>query len=753
MSAQQFEQHAQQFVRVAVDHLQCVEAGVVNVADDHARVYVVLRVEMPLPFASEGVSPNGVNLQERVEIRIGADYPWRSPTFYLREDFPRDLPHLSAGSGKSLPRPCLVDGSIDEYFNSFGLVEIGILQLLSQMAVWLAKAAVNGLMDPEHGWEPVMRHDLDDVVVVDPTAIRERIGKGAGTVWLRSGFLRFRSGRGLLNGDEIYLTLSDELAPAVGNLSAFPFDIDRLPSGHLWGKTIAAVFWPEDEIVTKSVLPETIETLEDLADRAREFGFGPAFDLFLRRLEERWTSAPWTCEGSLPIGVIFCARRPFPLIGRDSNIELLPYVFDISPRKTRKTLFEGSSGRRVVAARQVDKVSATLLRTVSASADLGTIALIGCGSVGSKLALHLARSGARILALSDKGMLHPHNMARHALVRNSLPMVKASELAEELSKLGQKPKVYLSDVARGLMQADDLAEIAPAGTKTVVNTTASLLVREALSIVSLGELPARVTEIALFGRGKGAFVLHEGPERNPTIADLEIELSAKATELESALLFDEEFGLTEIQIGDGCGSLTMPMTDARLSAMSAAATEVLGEFVTQEADAGAIAVGVKDGDLPTTIWRKILVPPMVSIPVDGADWTLKLSADVERRIREEIAAYPEVETGGLLVGVCSARTRTITVVDLLPAPPDSRRTASLFVLGKQGLKDAVMARHLRSGKRLLDVGTWHSHLAEQGPSSTDWQTAKELAAERSPPAVLLIATPRGYHCIVHDPSR
>ncbi|APG86964.1 hypothetical protein SAMCCGM7_pB0249 (plasmid) [Sinorhizobium americanum CCGM7] len=753
MSAQQFERHAQHFVRVAADHLQCADAGIIKVATDHARVYVVLRVEMPLPFAAKGESPNGVNLQERVEIRIVRDYPWRSPTFYLRQDFPRDLPHLSAGSGKALPRPCLVDGSIDEYFNSFGLLEVGILQVLSQMGLWLAKAAVNRLMDPDHGWEPVMRHDLDDVVVLDPTAVRERIGKGAGTVWLRSDFLRYRSGQGRLNGDVVYLTVTGELAPSVGKLSAFPFDIEVLASGQPYGKTITAVFWPSDEVVTKTILPETIETLEDLAVRAKELGFGPAFDLFLRRLEERWVAPPWTSQGSLPIGVILCARRPFPLIGRDSNIELLPYVFDISPRKTRTTLYEGPSGRCVVTARQVDKVSAGLLRTVSASADLGTAALIGCGSVGSKVALHLVRSGARITALADKGVLQPHNMARHALVRDFLLLAKASELAAELMKLGQTPQVYLSDVAHGLAKADDRAKIAPAGTKAVVNTTASLLVREALSIASPVDLPARVTEIALFGRGRGAFVLHEGAERNPTIADLEIELSAKATELESTLLFDDEFGLTEIQIGDGCGSLTMPMTDARLSAMSAEATELLSDFVTKGADCGAIAVGVQNDETPTAVWRKIFVPSMVSIPVAGADWTLKLSVDVDRRIRDEIAACPGVETGGLMIGACSARTRTITVVDLLPAPPDSQRTASLFVLGKQGLKDAVMKRHVRSGKRLLDVGTWHSHLAEQGPSQTDWSTARELAGERSPPAVLLIATPRGYCSIVHDPLR
>lgn len=102
------------------------------------------------------------------------------------------------------------------------------------------------------------------------------------------------------------------------------------------------------------------------------------------------------------------------------------------------------------------------------------------------------------------------------------------------------------------------------------------------------------------------------------------------------------------------------------------------------------------------------------------------------------------------MGAFNARTRTITVVDLLPAPLGSSRSAALFVLGKQGLKAAILKRRRESGDRLLDIGTWHSHLAEHGPSQTDWRTAQDLAAERPPPAVLLIATPGGYHCIVHD---
>ena len=109
-------------------------------------------------------------------------------------------------------------------------------------------------------------------------------------------------------------------------------------------------------------------------------------------------------------------------------------------------------------------------------------------------------------------------------------------------------------------------------------------------------------------------------------------------------------------------------------------------------------------------------------------------------IRVEMGHYPNVETGG------------VTVVDLLPAPPDSERSAQRFVLGTRGLKKAIRARHRKSGDTLFDLGTWHSHLTDHGPSPLDRETARELAMERPPPSVLLIVTPSDLYALMHPPA-
>ena len=266
-----------------------------------------------------------------------------------------------------------------------------------------------------------------------------------------------------------------------------------------------------------------------------------------------------------------------------------------------------------------------------------------------------------------------------------------------------------------------------------------------------GELKPRLVEAALFGLGRGAFLLVEGADHNPTLCDLVAELYATVNSARlRRLLFDRAYGLSEVQIGQGCSSLTMPMTDMRLSAMTAGLSEVLLDAMQLEQADGRIIVGETAETGPDSTWSQWAVAPFEVIPIESSeDWTLRISQRVLEQIRREIGRYPKVETGGVIIGTCSARLKAVTVVDLLQAPPDSVRTASRFILGTSGLKKAIAERHRDSGGTLFDVGTWHSHLDDQGPSPLDRRTARELAEERPPPAVLLIATPRQLSAIMH----
>lgn len=753
MSVDGLADHAERFLTAARTHRECRGGRVVLTDETAAIIELDINVEMPLHMRVDGVSESGVRRTETVTARLGARYPWSPPIFFLREDFPRSLPHLQPGPLTELPRPCMIDGNEREYFMRFGLVELGVFNLVHQLVLWLWHAAEGALIDPEQGWEPTLRRNLSAEVVVDAEACRAMVDRNGGHRVLKARYLR-SGANGAPIGAEAFAWI--DVTPEQVPLSRDDKKLftHRPGRGYAEGNTVCAIIWPDKlpaggPFVASSYLPETVATYADLKARADELGCGRGLRVFVSSVERCFQG--FVLDPPVPIAIILCARRPFHLIGSDSDIELLPYVIEIRASNDRRSLFTGGNREPVAPGIQRDTPNPTLLRRVSGAPEMAPAVMLGCGSVGSKMAMHLARSGVPILVVSDSSSLLPHNMARHALARLPVARSKATELAAELSQIGQSPQIHSDDLVFDLPEREKRRIILPKNAGFAVNTTASLAVRETLSSLPAREVKPRLAEAALFGRGKGGFLLIDGASHNPTLSDLTAELYATARSVRlRTLLFDPDHGLEEVQIGQGCSSLTMPMTDMRLSAMTAGLTEQLVQELKAPIEDGHIIVATTAEGSSDTSWSRQLVPPFTVVDVECADgWTLRISRRVLDDIYAEVARWPLAETGGLMIGTCSARLRTVTVVDLLAAPPDSQRSAGRFILGTEGLVAAIKARHAESGSTLFDVGTWHSHLADEGPSALDRKTAAELAAGRPPPSALLIVTPTKLFGLMH----
>lgn len=602
MSGEGLRGHADRFLAVTTRHPQCRGGRIAKVTDARATIEFDLIVEMPQHMKADGVSSNGVRRTETAEAVLGPNYPWASPTFYLRPDFPRELPHLQPGAPDAPPRPCLVDGDQREYFFQFGLVEAGIFHLVHQLVLWLQRAAEGTLIDPAQGWEPALRRNLSDILVMDAEACRAIVDRQGGHRIFTARFYRSGAEAARLSaGAAAIIQASTEAVPLKrGNKELFASRPDEHDGA--FGNTVCYVAWPDKlpdgaAFVSDSYIPETVTTIGALRRRADELRCGRALDSFLTSLERCFDG--YVLNVPVPIAIVLCARRPFHLIGSPSEIELLPYVVELRAGPQRNSLFAAGDDEPVAPAMHLDATNPALLRAVSGAPETGPVVMLGCGSVGSKMAMHLARSGIQIPLVSDKGGLLPHNMARHALARPPLAVSKASELAGELAHLGQSPQVHKDDLVRDLATREGRSTVLPKQAAYAVNTTASLGVREALAGLAPDDVKPRLAEAALFGRGHGGFLLVEGAAHNPTLCDLIAELYATAgSDRLGDLLFDRAHGLTEIQIGQGCGSLTMPMTDMRLSTMTAALTEALLDVMQTDTADGLIVAGTTAEDSP-----------------------------------------------------------------------------------------------------------------------------------------------------------
>ena len=179
----------------------------------------------------------------------------------------------------------------------------------------------------------------------------------------------------------------------------------------------------------------------------------------------------------------------------------------------------GSAGHR-------HKITQPLLRRLAGrDAEAPSWTLLGCGSLGSKIGLHLTRAGCAPAAVVDKGVMSPHNAARHALLPPTGDLqlawtdAKARLLAKAIGGCGAEATPLIADAVDLCATVGGARQAWSRGTWAVVNTTGSLNVREALAAAG-DRVPPRVIECSLLSSGRIGLLTVEGADRNPDTGDL-----------------------------------------------------------------------------------------------------------------------------------------------------------------------------------------------------------------------------------------
>lgn len=706
-------------------------------------VTVNIKTELANTWRAAGKSPSGVRAVEPASFVFLDSYPMIAPVISLRDDFDRSHPHLLPGSADESPQPCLVAGSPREV-----LRVRGISGLIEQIVEWLERAAYVNLIDPEEGWEPTRRDHIDDIVVADAswlTAMPTREG-GCSAYLLRyvAALSENRSTSYLAT-----LARSDPI-PLSKDLSVrFKY---RNGEGFRAGDAFALVAWSGKKAdgtpyIADRYAPETVTTIDRLLERASDLGVGKHLSAKLGLLQDRLREATMTVP--VPLVVILLARRPLTVIGTGSDIELCPYIVELSGADA---LSSGST-KIVRTAAHRDDISVPLLRRASADhgGDVGTWSLIGCGSIGSKLAVHMARMGRGPKILVDRGNMQPHNYARHALLPTgssadiALSSPKATLLNEALAVMKQPAVAHDIDIVSHIATKRSLKPYFDETTQLVVNTTAAASVRESLTSLTFTGPRPRLVEACVMGIGKVGVFTVEGPDANPSTVDLICETYAaihRRNELRDAV-FGE--AAAEIAIGQGCSTLTLPLSDSRLSMFAAPMAERLADLRRAELPPGGLLMlGLPRGPLGLD-WVETAISPRLIVK-DGA-MEVRISPEVDDTIKREIDARAGSETGGIIYGRYCDVTDSFHVVGTLPAPPDSEFSADEFVLGTQGLRPLLTDLIDGSGGALYPLGTWHNHLVPSGPSLKDMGTAVLLSGMQFFPLLMLIRTPRQYEVL------
>ncbi len=733
----------------AVDAVGAVQSDETNGV---VTVDVTFAVNLPSEWRQQGVSPSGVRLQEKLRFAFPSGFPLDPPEVSLRADFNRNLPHMQPWLADGRPVPCIYDGDPAELLHREGLAG-----LLNQAAVWLERAALGTLIDPDQGWEPVRRDSFLDALVADADFLRGLADRRGGRCFLKMEYLRWT---GVDDSPITHGQIVSETVPvnrgSIGDLFGEGVVAGAPP---LWrGKSLALIVWPGRQpsgelIVNDNYLPETVESAAGLKERAALYGCEGELDSGLNWL--RTCMSGWLSSGPSTIAVILLARRPCPLIGSTSPIELCPYVLEVASPQ----LLPDGGATVVRPAAHHSAISRGLLARMAGlepGAKAPSWALVGAGSLGSKLALHLARSGNGPSAVIDKSGMAPHNAARHALVPATGELQifwthsKARMLAQALQGLNQTTTPIQADAARALMSGQVVNRAWSRKSWAVVNATASPVVREAFGASST--MPARVLETSLFAGGRVGLITVEGPDRNPSTIDLMAEFYAILREEPdlASIVFGRDESVSRQVTGQGCGSVTMTMSDGRISLFGAGMSEhlLVRQLEGLPQEDGEVLIGHLSGDGLGLVWSAHRIPPATVVPTtNGEPWSVHVHPRALSKMQEEVSRWPDVETGGVLMGRLSEVARVAHVVDVLDAPEDSRRERNEFVLGTAGLQQRMQEYSDTVDWSLYCLGTWHSHLSPGGPSGKDRATARAVALARLTPSIFLVTTPTGFHAL------
>lgn len=663
-----------------------------NDVNSVATISANVTVNLPSRFIKVGITEIGVKKKEEVVFHFTSFFPLKAPTIQLRDDFPRCFPHINPSEEKVLP--CIYEGDLSELLQQTGWMN----GILNQLVDWLEKAASNDLINYDQGWEPMrndhtvgfMQYDINDTL-----ASYDKLK--ASTLIRR---IRYESQKGVI------------LAGSLCNTEK--------------SKEAHALYFLTPKVVNHYV-PNTIQKLNHLYDYANSIG--------INGIKETIEKVDLEHINEDKLFIVLSVRRPVKIIGSDSDIEFLNFVIDKTKHRNKK----GRELKRTLPDCYVNMLyhitekSPWLLRRISGMQtkidEDKAITLVGCGSLGSKIGIHLARNGNGPFQCVDNDIFMPHNNARHALTFTCVQN-KAELLSLSIFSIG---KIISTPIK------EDALNIDYSKSRIIIDTTASFSVRNFL--MNRVDLPP-IISCGLYSRGRSCLMLTENENKTGRLANIWAHLYHQA--LTDGDIHEILFSSSQenVSIGQSCSSQTMIVDDARISLIAATMSLKIQHILEAGLPKNAEILFAQYDDnysLRTTVHT---VPEFIPVKSIGdKEWTVFISKLLIERMRKIMHYKSPNETGGALLGSVFLYPKTVVITDVIDAPCDSVETQTLFILGVEGLEQKIKATEKRTNGKVTYLGTWHSHPHGGKASQTDERTFKKLLFVRNyEPTVCLIIT-------------
>jgi len=649
-------------------------------------------------------------------------YPTVAPKIFTdRPDFPKDqLAHLYIATKNRPPAFCLVRGNMEDWYAGKRPADLVI-----RIGNWLRDAAMGELTQNGNQFDPLRIEGYIGQIVYDYDQFAEIIAK-KDSFNADENFAVILFKRIADHSYQFFKRITAANATQIIKIlsEAFEKENDELKTDHYH---IGYLIWDNSDQACSTYQIDAPANWGELKTYASGYGIELAgFENFIVEKDINLFKG---------VPVVLGIKRPMQVIGYSGPIEFSNHVMIVGDEHKA----DGKIVDDVMVSLYVHNQPLTnkLAREISAvtSPITGYSMLFGCGALGSKIAMHIARSGQTNVVLVDPDELASHNLVRHALLAGQLGMNKAQALADEIKALypGQvQLTTAIANLKDPTLQGDLFNSYA-----WMFDFTAS----EAFfnTLINADNLTnPQICRANLSDAGNIGIMLMEGKERNPRIDDLQISLYnayAKKSWVREWLKREASTsaGNITLAVGVGCNSETTVLADDKISSHAAYFSAVIKrECIAEKVPSGKIFISrIEEGDNYNITTELIAVPPFVNImAVNRSGWQIRFLPSVVEIIRGQMGIKMPHETGGVFIGSVNHKNKTIHVVDVITEPADSVSDEVCFHRGVSGLPEKVAKIHENSGGQLGYVGEWHTHpFGPNGLSTKDIQTVKKFKTE------------------------
>lgn len=686
-------------------------------------VRLVLTLELPTRYDETTAL---VSAEELVYVEFYSDYPDRVPRVYIgRNDFDFNrAPHIYCETKSGLRPICLFRGNGDEWF-----ANMEIEDFIKHLRSWYEDLASGVNIEDGGEFEPLRLEGYTATMSYDYEQLSEEINK-ADSKNKDIPFIVYR------RSEKKMVRLSKDNLWLLQLPGAEKKDI-------VWG----TICWNEANEscdIYDTELPRTYSDLKDYANR-----HGVEIESTVRGFLDKMEDTPSS------VVVILAIRRSKKLIGVNSYYQFVNFEIILDTDADGKYVLTPTS--RVNFHSHESPFTTKKAHEISnLNPEINpSLVIAGCGALGSKIAMHLVRSGMNNILFCDPDYLSEHNLCRHVLLDNSVYKNKASEM-KSVTNL-----IYFHEMSQAVasnkgikMILEDQEIMSKRKPDYLLDFTASKVVHNQL--VKIENRPLAISA-AIYDNGKFGLLMCEGADGGVRLDDVMATVFAqyKTDAFVSSYLMKER-GLVQepvslLNVGLGCNSETFILADDVISLYAASMSIALKDlFAGNHADGGCWMYILDDcGGLKV---HKIEVPQYYCYDVDT--WHVRISDNVIKDIMEQAMVAGLLETGGYLIGQCNIKTNTIHVIDTIEAPEDTIHRGDYLVLGKAGVKKKLSQIERKSGATFGYVGEWHSH--PNGPddfSTTDFEEfankAEEMIADGATKPILeVLVSPAGVSCAV-----